>query len=80
MITTLTDIEEGYARVRRENGRAIGSVRSDKYGSTRTGVRWEARTGKTTVGYGTTRAEAVRKLVAYTEARDAQLDALRVAS
>lgn len=58
-----TDTEEGYARVLTEAGRSIGTVSCAKHGSTRTGIRWTARSSwRGIVGYGDTRAAAAQKV------------------
>jgi hypothetical protein len=70
----LTEIEDGYARVERENGRAMGYVVRDSGLRGGTSFVWLAMAGtKREVGSGHTRREAVEKLVAYAEAKDARL-------
>jgi hypothetical protein len=68
---SLRNVEAGYAEVLNANGRRIGTVSSEKSGSTRTGVTWYAYRGKTRVGYGYTRAEAIAALVADVEKTEA---------
>lgn len=70
----LTEVEAGFARVNRENGRSIGHVYSDKFGSSRTGTMWFARSGRTEIQtpYGATRAQAVQALVDHVDAEAAK--------
>ena len=71
----LTEIEDGYATVRRPNGRSCGYVVRDSGIRGGTSFVWLAMTGKHEVGIGHTRTEAVAKLVAHVEAKDAALNA-----
>jgi len=80
LTTILSEIEDGYARVRRENGRSIGTVVREKHGSTRTGTQWIAYSGRNVVGYSATRAGAVEALVASVKAHDAQRAAFLASS
>jgi hypothetical protein len=71
----ITDVEDGYAVVRRANGRRIGEVCREKSGSGRTSFEWFAFSGKNQVDRGYTRAEAVAKLIAYTEEKEREREA-----
>lgn len=63
--TRLVDVEDGYARVvNARTGNNLGTVTREKFGSTRTGTHWEARTASGVQGYGDTRAEAVALIAA----------------
>lgn len=60
----LCNVEDGYAEVWKGKLQR-GSVSREKFGSTRTGTRWEARNLRgRVVGYGDTRADAVALVVA----------------
>lgn len=60
--TKLARVENGYAEVLNETGRRIGTVRREKFGSTRTGTRWIARRFGQDIGYRDTRGDAVKLL------------------
>ena len=69
----LTEVEEGYARVLNPAGRAIGSVACEKHGSTRTGIRWTARSSwRGIIGYADTRDGAATKVAAEYAAHNAR--------
>lgn len=60
---SLTNVEEGFARVM-VGRRTVGRVSREKYGSTRTGTHWIARSSwNGIIGYAATR-DAAAKLVA----------------
>jgi hypothetical protein len=80
MDTKLTNVETGYAEVRRaDTGRRIGTVMRDPFsGSSRSNEFWVARSGRTTLGHGhTTRAQAIAAVVANAEAHDAAVAAFK---
>lgn len=83
MQVKLTNVEAGFARVRRaSDNRTLGFVSESKEGSTRTGTMWTARFGPSVGGsieiaMKHTRAEAVNALVAYRVEQDASFAAAK---
>lgn len=77
--TILSRVEDGFAQVNRLNGRSIGTVSREKFGSTRTGTRWVAMAGSRELGRPYSRTAAIALVADHAADRDAQVAAFRAA-
>ena len=70
--TKLARVEDGHAEViDTDTNRRIGTVSREDPWKVVSGVRWNAYVGRTNVGHGYTRTEAVAKVVAHVESKRA---------